>query len=89
MTPWATGWAPGDVLGLVGGGGAYIMENTVTSGWVSGCCNRLIVSIKLLVEVLRGLSQFISSVIVIVAINLYYGAVLVDISCIDHFAPCL
>ena len=64
------------------------MEHTATSGRISGCCNRLIVRIKLLVEFSRGLLQFISSVIVVVTINLDYGVVLVDISCIDHCAPC-
>ena len=62
------------------GGAAYIMEYAVVSRWISGWCNLLTVVIKLLVQIARGLAQFVSSGIVIVVVNFTLGRSRVIIS---------
>ena len=64
------------------------MKNTVASRWICGVCDLPTVSIKLLIEILRCLAQFVSSGIFVVVINLDQGFVLLDISCTDLFASC-
>ena len=52
------------------GGGAYIVKDTVASRWISWWCNLPTVSIELLVQIARGLAQFISGGIVAVIVDL-------------------